>query len=98
MTKNLEDLKHEINAAVHNVHYISQDIIGFEKLLNDPESPHKLTYEEAKEQMDDIISEYIKAVRRGKILLECYFAEEAKAGLPSDLLFRRIYSKLKKAL
>jgi len=95
--KNLTDLKIQINICVHELHELGQDIKNFDDAISDIDGP-AISDEEAKEQMKEIISEYTKKIDKARILLECYFAEETKAGEPTDFLFRRLYAKLKTAI
>lgn len=45
----------------------------------------------------ETIDRYKKVVDTTRILLEALFAEEAKAGVPADFVYRRLYKKLQDA-
>lgn len=45
----------------------------------------------------DTIDRYKHVIDKMRILLECYFAEETRAGMASDFLLRRLYRKLEDA-
>jgi hypothetical protein len=85
-----------INNCVHEIHYLTQDIKELDKIIVEADSG-LITEDEARERMEETIVEYKKSVDKAKILLECFFKEEQKAGEPTDFLFRRLYSKLKEA-
>jgi hypothetical protein len=38
---------------------------------------------------------YKKTTNKLRIILEAYFAEEQKAGLPAEMSFRRVYKRIK---
>lgn len=97
MQKNLTDLKIQINVCVHELHELGQDIKNFDNMVTDTDS-HSYSEEELKDQMKELIDDYTKKIDKARILLECYFAEESKAGEPTDFLLRRLYAKLKTAI
>lgn len=46
--------------------------------------------------LSEISERHIKLCNKIKTLLECYFAEEAAAGLPRMLSYQRLYKQLTK--
>lgn len=81
----------DIQACVQELHELTKVLKELdEEYTNNPK-------EETKVFLDESIERYKKVVDKTKILLEAYFAEEAKRGDPTDFLFRRLYSKIKEA-
>ena len=52
---------------------------------------------ESKVYFQDTLDYYNKLANKLKILLEAYFEEEKKAGLPAAMIYYKVYSKLTKA-
>lgn len=88
MTDALLDLNLEITSYIYELH----ELQGIIKQLNldcikDP-SPENLLY------MQEIGDRYMKLCDKLKIILEAYFAEESKEGLPAEFSYRKLYKQL----
>jgi hypothetical protein len=96
MSDELTDLRTRINLKIHEIHSLTYNIKELDTIItnNDLEN---ISEEEARNRMKDVIDDYKRSVDKARILLECYFKEEAKLGKPSDFLLRRLYSKLGQA-
>jgi hypothetical protein len=91
MTELLSDLNLEIAAYVHELHELTKVIKDMDQTLI------KESTVDNQMLMQECIDRYKSSVDRLKTLLECYFAEEKKEGLPADFSFRRLYSKIRKS-
>lgn len=81
-----------IQRSISELHELTFTIKELDKLLvENPENEMNQVF------MEEVISRYKKLVDKTKIQLEAFFAEEAKLGLPTDFLFRRLYRKLEGA-
>lgn len=93
MNSAVEALKQEIKTNAYEIHELSQVIKTLKSLIKDePDNiNHKLL-------ADETIERYKKIIRKTQIQLEAYMAEEIKAGLPADIVYRKLYNKIKKAI
>jgi len=87
-----EQLREEIQFNMYEIHDLSKAIKNLKDLV-DKEPDNKNHYE----LFEDIKERYNKLLTKTKIQLEAYIAEETKAGLPADMVFRKLYKKIKKA-
>jgi len=91
MTPEIVELGIEITAYVHELHDLTKVIKDMDKTLI------KESTEDNQMLMQEIITRYKNNVERLRILLEAYFFEEEKEGIPTDFSFRRLYKQLKRA-
>lgn len=90
MTEDLYELNNDIINHVYELDEVQQIIKEFAKLE---------TFTENDEfHLREIGERHVKLMQKVKVLLEAYFSEEAKAGLPSYIAYHRLYKQLKKAL
>lgn len=85
MTDEILELHLEISAYVYELHELQQTI---KKL--DGEGMDPIYIQEAGER-------YLTLCNKLRILLEAFFAEEAKEGLPTEFSYRKLYKQLKTA-
>lgn len=88
MQDNLDDLIFDIGCDVSELHFLTKAVKDADDLYT--QDPSDFNYGMVKE----VIDKYEKVLRRTKIKLEAYFAEESKQGLPTDFVFRRLYKKI----
>lgn len=93
MNNALELLSEEIKYNTYEIHDLSKVIRTLDDLIaNEPDNEnHKIL-------MKETIDRYKVLVRKTKIQLEAYIAEEVKANQPADMVFRKLYKKIKNAL
>lgn len=88
MTDALISLNLEITAYVYELHELQGIIKELnETCIKDP-SAENLLY------MEEIGNRYMELCRKLKIILEAYFSEESKEGLPTEFSFRKLYKQL----
>lgn len=81
----------DIQASVSELHSLTKVVKDLDDVYTvDPSDDNRMFLEAA-------IEEYKRVVDKTRIQLEAYFAEENKAGIPTDFMFRRLYAKLKNA-
>ena len=91
MNQELNDLGVEISAYVYELHDLT-------KVIKDMDAEIiKNSTDENKLLMQEVIDRYKSSVNRLRVLLECYFVEEQKIGIPTDFSFRKLYKQLKNA-
>lgn len=93
MSNAIEALKAEIQKNAYEIHELSQVIKTLKTLIR--EEPDN---EDHKVLADETLERYKKILRKTQIQLEAYMAEETKAGLPADMVYRKLYNKIKKVI
>lgn len=90
-TRELFELELQIMTYVDEIKVLTKSVkdLDDEYIANPTEDNKMFLFE--------TIDRYKLVVDKMRTLLECYFAEEAKAGMPSDFLLRRLYRKLEDA-
>lgn len=84
-------LKWDIAVYIDELHQLT-------KVVKDVDEAYMAEDSEDNEMfLTETIDRYKKVVDTTRILLEALFAEEAKAGLPVDFVYRKLYAKLKQA-
>jgi hypothetical protein len=83
MTDEILQLHLEISAYVFELHELQKVIKDLDKSDTDP-----IFIQEAGER-------YLNLCNKLRILLEAFFAEEAKVGLPTEFAYRKLYKQLK---
>jgi hypothetical protein len=91
MTQEIVELGIEITAYVCELHDLT-------KVIKDMDQEYiKSSTPENKMLIQEVIARYKSNVDKLRVLLEAYFAEEKKAGVPVDFSFRSLYRQLKRA-
>lgn len=85
------ELGMEITAYVCELHDLTKVIKDMDETLI------KESTQENQLLMQEVIERYKSNINKLKILLEAYFSEESKRGLPTDFSFRRLYKQLQSA-
>lgn len=78
----------EIQARVSELHGLTKTLKDLDELYTKEPLPETRVF------LDEAIERYKKVVEKTRIQLEAYFAEEQKAGVPTDFMFRRLYKKI----
>lgn len=88
MTDELLGLNLEITAYIYELHELQSTIKQLDQMIiKDPSSDNLLYMQETGDR-------YMKLCDKLKIILEAYFAEEAKEGLPAEFSYRKLYKQL----
>jgi hypothetical protein len=88
MTDTLLDLNLQITAYVYELHELQGIIKELDQTCQKDPSPENLLY------MEEIGDRYLKICNKLRIILEAYFFEENKEGLPTEFSYRKLYKQL----
>lgn len=83
MTDDLMDLNLEISVYIYELYELQQIIKDLDASGGDS------VY------IQEIGDRYMKLCDKLRIILEAYFSEEAKLGLPTEFSYRKLYKQLK---
>lgn len=83
----LYDLNNEIINSVYELDELQEMIKGF--IYDHELTPDNQMY------LSEIGDRHIALCKKVRVLLECFFVEEERAGLPKILSYRRLYKQLK---
>lgn len=92
MTDQMIALSIDIQAYEDERIYLSRIIQTLDAEIVKDKDKESLIY------MHEIIERYKVVIDKIRILLECFFSEEANAGLPTNFLYRKYYKRIKTAL
>lgn len=91
MTEQILNLSLEISAYVSELHELTKTLKDVDEACIKEASKENQLF------MQETIERYKNVVNKLRIILECYFAEESKEGLPTEFSYRKLYKKLKQA-
>jgi hypothetical protein len=88
MQSEIDLLRRDIMIQMYELQEIVPVIESLDKDLIQSSDEEMLLY------FQESVEYYNKMIKKLRISLEAYFAEEAKAGLPVEISFRRAYKRL----